>query len=171
MKKYLIIILMLLFSIAIPLNVTSQQDGFIRVYGNASSNGDSLDDVKITIINKEDNLKWVTQTDSNGSYEIFVPAKNNDEIIVKAEHNSKEKERSFIVQSSIKSYEVNFEFDEPTIIKVISDSLGFIGSLDLFSLIFVFVIFLLLILVCVSWVHHRRYYYGNNPRNRKYNKD
>jgi len=167
MKNKILILIAMMMVLLVPLNCIGQQDGIIRVKGMATSNGEELNDVEIRVKNINTGQEWITKTNSNGSYDILVPAKNDDKINVKAIYNSKSIEKEFTVHSSQKTYDVNFEFAESVPIKIVGKIFTFFTELDVFTVIFYLLLFLFVLLLIVGILHHCRGYMKESNKYKK----
>jgi len=148
MRKRIMAIVLFILMINMGIVVNAQQDGIIRVYGTVIMDSDPLEDASIKVINEDTGQEWITKTDSNGSYDILVPAKNNDRITVIASYKDMEAEKGFVVQSNQKSYQIDFEFELPPEVAVVKKIVGFLFGFD----IFLFLIYLILVLIVICLI-------------------
>lgn len=157
--KRIVVFMMAIAMISIVANVgQSQQDGIIRVRGTVVLDGDPHGDVSITVINDNTGLEWSTETNDNGTYDILVPAKNNDKIIIIARFDDIKSEKDFIVKSSQKTYEVNFDFEVPTEIHYVKKILGIFYAFEPFTTMIYFILILIAICLILKIGHHHHEY-------------
>lgn len=153
MRKLLTGVLIVLLLSTMGTIGQAQQDGIIKVYGTVYLDGEPLEDAHIRVINEDTGIDFVTNTDSNGSYEVLIPAKNNDPVKVIASFEDLESQSRFIVQSSQKNYQIDFDFEVPPEIKIVKEVFGFIYALKPYTVV-VYIILCLIATILLIKIGH-----------------
>lgn len=155
--KYLKILIMLFTFIltisVMGLTVESQSSNkLIRVYGRVVLDSNPVDNANIIVKNLDQGTQESDDTNQTGEYEIFILARNNDEIRVEVSFDSFENFNEFEVFDHELNYEINFEFvSSPVtlVVKKISDVL-FGHNIVTFMVYVILILFILLMMMKIT---------------------
>lgn len=153
MKKILTGVLIVLLLSTIGTIGQAQTDGIIKVYGTVYLDGEPLEDADIRVLNENTGIDFITRTDANGSYDLLIPAKNNDPIKVIASFDDIESQTRFIVQSSQKNYQIDFDFEVPPEVQVIKEVFGFIFALKPYTVVVYIILSLIVAILLIKITH------------------
>ncbi len=124
----------------------------VRVYGNVILDGNAVENANIIVKNLDQGTQESEDTNGTGEYELFIMARNKDQIRVEVSFDSFENFNEFEVFDHEVNYEINFEFvSSPVtlVVKKISDIL-FGHSIVTFMVYLILILFILLLMMKIG---------------------
>ena len=154
MKKIIMGILFVLMISTMGIVVNGNRaERMIRVYGTITMDGEGVEGANIVVTNIDKGYEETTQTNSSGYYQVFIKAVDNNKIKVNVNFDECSNDKSFVLEKFKSNYEISFEFESTSDVKLVKKIYGFLqflGGISLRGLMYDCLLFLLIVIFIIA---------------------